>query len=337
MSRPKYFLWLTICLSLTACYFPEAILNVYLFEGSVKAPIVSNDDHLYVAKRSGALINSQLHLLQEVDLQTGIAVTVAGTSTATVTDGTGTSASFKDILDLLVSPTDPSILYVADECTVRTVNTTTWQVTRIAGMMANCSKTEGSGNTARFANVTALAHDGSSLYIGTSYYIMQMNLMNTNIVTYAGEASSGAYVDGTRLTARFNGITGFALVDQDLFILDSLNFRIRKLNTLTGEVTTFAGNGSRGSQDGIGTSASFNFNELNKISYDGENFLYVTDNSAIRKISISTGEVTTVVSPKDHEDSDGAIEQTSTFYPSGISYSTKGLFFANEYGVRRLR
>lgn len=62
---------------------------------------------------------------------------------------------------------------------------------------------------------------------------------------------------------------------------------------LTGEVSTFAGSGAAALTDGIGTAAAFN--TTNGSTAD-QNSIYLADatNSAIRKIDIATGAVTTV-------------------------------------------
>ena len=80
--------------------------------------------------------------------------------------------------------------------------------------------------------------------------------------------------------------------DGNLYVLDSANHTIRKV-TPAGEVTTFAGSGSSGSDDGTGTAASFN--EPVGVAFDGDGNLYVADtyNNTIRKVT-PAGVVTTV-------------------------------------------
>jgi len=66
-------------------------------------------------------------------------------------------------------------------------------------------------------------------------------------------------------------------------VADYGNHLIRKIVISTGVVTTLAGTGSSGSDDGTGTSASFN--NPKEITTDGTN-LYVSEyvNHLIRKI-----------------------------------------------------
>ena len=77
----------------------------------------------------------------------------------------------------------------------------------------------------------------------------------------------------------------------NLFVVDQGNHKIKKV-TPAGVVTTFAGNGSAGSQDGTGVNAQFN--SPSGIAIDSNNNLFISDtqNHRIRKITPS-GEVTT--------------------------------------------
>lgn len=87
---------------------------------------------------------------------------------------------------------------------------------------------------------------------------------------------------------------------QYLFVADMGNYCVRKIDTFTNQVSTFAGNNTIGHEDGAGTNATFNF--ITAIVIDtNDNFLYVSDNDTntnrclIRKISIDTQEVTTIL------------------------------------------
>lgn len=75
------------------------------------------------------------------------------------------------------------------------------------------------------------------------------------VTTLAGGATTG-YLDGTGAAARFNILFGITTDPAgNIYVSDALNHRIRKV-TPSGIVTTFAGDGSENSTDGIGTSAS---------------------------------------------------------------------------------
>lgn len=113
------------------------------------------------------------------------------------------------------------------------------------------------------------------------------------VTTIAGEIITSGTSDGKGRAARFNLSTALTTDGSNLYIVDTYSHTIRKLVISTREVSTLAGiPGISGSTDGIGASALFHY--PHGIATDGTN-LYVADsiNSTIRKIVISTGEVTT--------------------------------------------
>jgi hypothetical protein len=101
-------------------------------------------------------------------------------------------------------------------------------------------------------------------------------------------------LDGIGTAARFNLPAGITSDGTNLYVADSANHVIRKIEIATAKVTTLAGSaGTPGSADGTGSAASFN-TPLG-IATDGR-YLFVTDdgNGTIRKVEIATGAVTTL-------------------------------------------
>jgi len=98
--------------------------------------------------------------------------------------------------------------------------------------------------------------------------------------------------DGRADVAQFKPGSGIVADAQgNVYVADALNNRIRKIS-VTGDVTTIAGDGTSGFKDGNGTNAKFNFPAA--VAIDNYGNLYVTDafNFRIRKIT-PTGDVTT--------------------------------------------
>jgi len=106
------------------------------------------------------------------------------------------------------------------------------------------------------------------------------------ITAFAGAGYSGS-ADGNGTLASFNCPMGLATdAAGNVYVADSGNNRIRKI-TPDGTVTTLAGSGFWGSEDGIGTSASF-FRPVGVAVNAAGNVLYVADgrNNLIRKITL---------------------------------------------------
>jgi DNA-binding beta-propeller fold protein YncE len=101
--------------------------------------------------------------------------------------------------------------------------------------------------------------------------------------------------DATGAAARFNFPSGVATDSAgNVYVADSSNSTIRKI-TPAGAVSTLAGTaGVRGSTDGTGAAARFNF--PNGVATDSAGNVYVADrsNNAVRKIT-PAGAVSTVV------------------------------------------
>src|SRR6187399_1880934 len=79
-----------------------------------------------------------------------------------------------------------------------------------------------------------------------------------DVIRYAGIASSSGSTDGSASVAKFNHPHGIC-VDKtgNVFVADQLNNKIRKITPAPVNVSTFAGSGANGSNDGTGTAATF--------------------------------------------------------------------------------
>ncbi len=102
----------------------------------------------------------------------------------------------------------------------------------------------------------------------------------------AGNIGSSGSIDGTGASARFEGPQSLATDSAgNVYVADSDNHTIRKI-TPAGVVSTLAGSaGDRGSVDGTGTAASFNFPYGLATDSSGNVYVADTDNHTIRKIT----------------------------------------------------
>ena len=109
--------------------------------------------------------------------------------------------------------------------------------------------------------------------------------------TFVGQSPRGSQ-DGVGTQATFYGPKGIVYFDTFLFVVDTFNYKIRKISA-DGTVTTFAGNGTKEIINGTGTGASFKV--IRCITVDPSGNLYVADDvgTVIRKIT-PAGFVTTL-------------------------------------------
>ena len=220
----------------------------------------------------------------------GVVTTIAGSSTSTdAVDGVGSSAHFLNCTGIAAD--DAGNLYVTDNLshTIRKIVIATGVVTTIAGSAGQAAVigevNDGVGSAARFNQPMGIATDGTFLYVADYRYgaIRRIDLSSGAVTTVANvQAPKGIATD-----------KGY------LYVTDSINNVIYSIASSTStpwDAVIIAGSLTQRPpdlKDGIGTAA--HFNSPYGIAVSGD-YLFVADsgNFAIRKINITTNEVTTI-------------------------------------------
>jgi hypothetical protein len=118
------------------------------------------------------------------------------------------------------------------------------------------------------------------------------------ITTVAGNGIAGYTGDGGPATsAELNWPQGIAIDSAgNLYIAEYRNHVIRKVNTATGIITTYAGNPSGGFSGDGGPAASAKLTQPVSVSFDNAGNLYIGDdgNIRIRKVAAGSGIITTI-------------------------------------------
>ena len=121
-----------------------------------------------------------------------------------------------------------------------------------------------------------------------------------NVTCYAGNGTYGYSGDSDQaISAQLYYPYGIKLdTSGNLYITDSSNYRIRRVDKATGVITTVAGNGTPAfsGDDGLATSASINYCE-GSVGFDSNGNMYFgdRDNHRVRKVNKTSGIITTVV------------------------------------------
>ena len=182
--------------------------------------------------------------------------------------------------------------------------------------------------TANFNNLNGLvvANDGTTYLCDSGAHMIKKIDVSGNVTTLAGSGLQG-WLDGPSTVAMFN-VPNFIAISSDgtLYVTDSGNHCIRKIDA-SGNVTTFAGNPpNAGSQDGMNSS----FNAPAGIAFDYLDNLYVADsnNNRIRKIDPS-GYVTRISGYPDGRSgfADGFADQVIFNSPTDIRANSDGTMF----------
>lgn len=208
--------------------------------------------------------------------------TVAG-SIRGYKDGPALEAQFDSPNDLVVNAAGDIFVTEFKNHTVRRISSD-GTVSTFAGSGASGYR-DGSGKAAQFDSPGGIAIDRSgNLYITEWFGNRIRKITPTGLVsTLAGTNQSG-FQDGQGMSARFKQPDGITVdPDGNLFITEVGNHAVRKVDK-DGNVSTVAGLGVAGFQDGDRASAKFN--GPGGIMWHPNGSLYVSDtlNNAIRRI-----------------------------------------------------
>lgn len=127
----------------------------------------------------------------------------------------------------------------------------------------------------------------------------------------------------------------------NLYIADTVNNRIRKVMASTGIITTVAGNGQAGfsGDGGLATAASL-FGPFG-VAVDSAGNLFIADmaNNRIRKVSASTGIITTVAGTGQDGFSADNVPATSAALslPYAVAIDANGNLLIADTGNHRIR
>ncbi len=203
-------------------------------------------------------------------------------------DGPGTSARFDMPMGLAQDPVTGDILVAdANNHRIRAIQLGTWEVRTLAG--GGAGDLDGPADRARFYYPTAVAtsSDGTVFVAasGTSSILRIDGGPSPMVTTIAGGGTG--YADGSGLSARLAPQGGLTWIDQGLLVSDPTNYRIRLVNpgktASTTRVSTFAGSGRFGVEDGPGDRAEIPLPMGMATAKDGG--VYVVDgNGSIRAI-----------------------------------------------------
>ncbi len=212
---------------------------------------------------------------------------------------------------------------------------------------------DGTADIAQFNRPADICLDESGNFYVSDFQNQRIRKIDIlgNVSTIAGNGIDG-YADGISMDAEFSYPRGIVLDSEgNLFISDSWNHRIRKINLAGGVVTTFAGGGINMGVSSIGdlvdaNDTSARFYTPSGLTIDFEDNIYVADayNHRIRKIT-SGGEVTTIAGSGDIGPGLGGYSAGNALTallntPTELFYANDGTIYISDtynYRVRALK
>jgi sugar lactone lactonase YvrE len=228
-------------------------------------------------------------------------------------------------------------VYLSSGTVIRKLVVATGAITTIAGAPDDGdggTVLDGVGSAARFGGLHGLTWDGGVLYLcDADTTIRQLVLATGQVTTIAGAPGVSGSADGIGPAASFDSVTSVASDGAgNLYVADFFNGLIRRVEIATGAVTTIAGTlRAFTTIDGVGANAAFFSPQA--LVYDGAGSLYVMDGTALRKVVLATGAVTTVAGTTDSGAVDGIGSAARFSLADGLTIDGAGdLFVADTQG-----
>ncbi len=266
------------------------------------------------------------HVIRKISAA-GVVTTLAGTAGVSGSvDGSGAAARFNGPSAVAVN--SAGTVFVADTYnhTIRSISAA-GDVVTIAGSANAIGFVDGTGGAARFSFPAGIAVDNSAnIYVADSSNHVIRRVTTGGVVTvFAGTGGTAGSVDGTGTAARFSYPNNLALDSAgNLYVADSFNHLIRKVNAAAVVTTLAGGAGLAGSTDGNGVAARFN--QPTGVAVDTAGVVYVADtfNNTIRKIA-TNGDVTTLAGAAGASGTADGVGGTARFtQPFAITVDSSG-------------
>ena len=263
----------------------------------------------------------------------------SATSPATVTGLTnGTAYTFTVVATNSVGNS------VASSASSSVTPTATWANSGVATTFAGTTSGNqaGTGTNARITGPKGqvIASDGNIYVVNAVLYKITL----AGVVSLLTSTTAGR-LNGTGTNASINASTGGVCADNsgNIYIADTGNNLIRKMNISTLLLSTIAGGGvagnTAGNTDSTGTNALFS--SPTDICIDKtNNILYICDmtNHRIRKLDLATNVVTTIAGNGTGR-ADGTGTNATFALPRGIEYDGNGILYvcdSNNHKIRKI-
>jgi sugar lactone lactonase YvrE len=295
------------------------------------------------------IADSRDHRIRRVDAGTGIITTVAGTE-AYGANGDGGPATRAQ----LYYPHGVTLDRLGNVSIADTYNNRIRRVVAITGIITTVAGTgtfglSGDGGAAISAQLTqpegAVIDGLGNVYIADTFNhrIRRVDAGAGTITTVAGNGTPAFSGDGGAATsAQLIEPYSVAVAGSgNVYIADTYNSRIRRVNAATGIITTIAGNGTFGFSGDGGAATSAGLYEPHGVALDGLGNVYIADyaNNRVRRVDAVTGIITTVAGTGSIGalGDGGAATSAELDFPQGVALDGLGNVYIADTGNHRIR
>lgn len=298
------------------------------------------------------------NVIRKVDRTSGVITTVAGTflgfnvNDPTPHEGDGGPATDAHLnVPYGVAVDAAGNIYITDNGNniVRKITKSTGIISTIAGKpgILGYSGDGGLATAAELANPYDVAVDkDNNVYIidSQNFVVRKIDAATNKITTIAGSGQQGySGDDGPAIGAKLNSPQGIAVDDTgNIYIVDSGNHAVRKVDIVTGKISTIAGTGDAG-YDGDGKPATLaKLNFPSRVAVDKAGDVYIADQGShlIRKITTATGIINTLAGTAGvagYSGDGGPAIEAKLSSPQGVAVDSEGNVFITESGNSVIR
>ena len=260
---------------------------------------------------------------------------LSGSATPGFADGLPANAAFSQPNGMAVNAAGE--VFVADRLNHRIRKVTPAGLTSTFAGSGDAGFVDDTGIAAQFENPNGLAFDSvGNLYVADEANHVIRKITPAGVVTtFAGSGIAG-FAEGDAADARFLYPTGVAVDSaNNVYVADSGNHRIRKVDAVTGVVTTHAGSGLAGYADGDFATAQFSTPIALAFGPTGNIIVVDRDNLRIRLID-AVG-VSTLAGSGNAGSSDGLGAAADFDGPTGVAVDADGNAYITDTNNHRIR
>lgn len=275
-----------------------------------------------------------------------------GTISTVLLQGNVGSGRFPSLSGVAVSPagelfavyyTTSSAIGPLGDSTVIRIDPATGSYASVAGMWYPGFSGDGGPASASVLNDPRdIAFDAAgNLFIADTenHRIRRVDAATGVITTFAGGGPGPSGDGGPASQATLVLPTGVAVGPfGDLYIADSGQFRIRRVDAISGAISTVAGTGVPGDSGDGGPAAQATLTP-DRLATDRSGNLYISTGARVRKIDAGTGLISTVAGNgvPDFSGDGGPASQASLSGPRGIALDDSGGLYIADYWAGRIR
>jgi hypothetical protein len=287
--------------------------------------------------------------IRKVTASTGIITTVAGNGIASYSGDGGAATSAELYHPSGVALDTAGNIYIADYANnrIRKVTVSTNDISTVAGNgTAGYNGDGGSAISAELNTPYSVAVDTSgNIYISdTNNYRIRKVTVSTGVISTVAGTGAGGYTGngGPAVSAKITQAMGLALdTSSNIYFADWGNAVIREVTASTGNISTVAGSGSNGFSGDGGPATAAKLYYPYGVAVDTAGNIYIADdvNNRIRKVSASTGNISTVAGngAAGYSGDGGAATSAALEYPYGVALDTANNIYIADEGNNRIR